>query len=83
MQLNKHPILIEYYNVHRKIDSLEASVANTECCIMAGKLGESIEKLVDELAELKSQNDFLRSGAMGLGVHLDAAQKELAALRGK
>jgi hypothetical protein len=55
MNLDQHPILMEMYQLHRKIDSLEASEANTECCIMAGKLGDNLRVVLAELISLRAQ----------------------------
>ena len=54
MRLDKHPVLMEGYEVMQAIEMCGASVELTKAVTMAGKLMENVEKLVDKLAEYKS-----------------------------
>ena len=48
MQLNKHPILTQWYTVMQAIEECDTSEKLTHAVGLAGSLGNEIEKLVDE-----------------------------------
>lgn len=48
MRLDKHPILVEAYNVVMAIEECGASEKLTHAVIKASELAESIDKLLDE-----------------------------------
>jgi uncharacterized small protein (DUF1192 family) len=54
MRLDKHPILMQGYNVVQAIEECGASEKLTRAVIMAGELNNEIEKLVDEVTRLKA-----------------------------
>lgn len=49
MQLDKHPIIKQCYDVMQAIEVCGASVELTHAVTLAGQLGEDIDKLVDQL----------------------------------
>jgi hypothetical protein len=53
MQLDKHPILWQAYNVCQAIEECGASDKLTQAVIKASDLRNEIEKLVDRIAELE------------------------------
>lgn len=55
VQLNKHAILWEAFEVVQAIDKCEASELLTQAVIKASKLMDNIELLVDENIELKKE----------------------------
>lgn len=54
-QLNKHPLLMQVYDLCRQIETLGASPELTVAVSMAGDLMKPIETLVGELDKLKSE----------------------------
>jgi len=53
MNLDKHPILWQGYNVVQQIEKCGASPELTRAVIMAGELNDNVEFLVDQLIELR------------------------------
>ena len=49
MQLNKHPILKDSYDLTQAIESLGCGIEFTNVVVKASELGDKIEHLVDEL----------------------------------
>lgn len=48
MQLNKHPILLDYYNFVQKVEELPADVDQTAIVVKLGEVGNMLEKFVDK-----------------------------------
>ena len=71
MNLDKHPILMQGYNVIQAIEECDASEKLTNAVIKAGELLNEIEKLVDTNQRLARDNmeyfkelNFLRTNVL-------------------
>jgi chromosome segregation ATPase len=67
MNLDKHPILWDCYNVTQAIEACGASVELTAAVVKSGELGEAVEKLVDRIAALEAENARLTQDLVKAG----------------